>query len=413
MTNPLKYTCLFGGGAIRGLAYVGTVRALEELGIEYDIIGGSSVGSIIAALIACGYKSYELENFFMKVNFELFKDIHLGLKKSFALSKGEIFLDWLNELLKNKVENTHRKNVKFKDIEKDLVIVTTDIKNFRPQVFSRKQTPNFEIAQAIKVSSSMPGLMAPFEYDGGELVDGDLQKAAPMWKLSKELDNSKSRILEFRLEGDYSKDDKNPISFINTIYSCVTDVATDFVTEVYGQNDRYDCIRINTGDIFFADFNLDKDSRRKLINIGYEQTMKYFKEVLPQKKEKLTDIYSQISKFLKKSKKGLKAKNVEEAEWWIGDIFILMCENKEIIDPIIYQQIVDLKNEIIKNKSTILFIHTRFKNSKQLEAQYDEVIMSVDTRIAEGKLYLRAIKTEEPSEEVDKAAEEVIVLEQD
>ena len=413
MTNPLKYTCLFGGGAIRGLAYVGTVRALEELGIEYDIIGGSSVGSIIAALIACGYKSYELENFFMKVNFELFKDIHLGLKKSFALSKGEIFLDWLNELLKNKVENTHRKNVKFKDIEKDLVIVTTDIKNFRPQVFSRNQTPNFEIAQAIKVSSSMPGLMAPFEYDGGELVDGDLQKAAPMWKLSKELDNSKSRILEFRLEGDYSKDDKNPISFINTIYSCVTDVATDFVTEVYGQNDRYDCIRINTGDIFFADFNLDKDSRRKLINIGYEQTMKYFKEVLPQKKEKLTDIYSQISKFLKKSKKGLKAKNVEEAEWWIGDIFILMCENKEIIDPIIYQQIVDLKNEIIKNKSTILFIHTRFKNSKQLEAQYDEVIMSVDTRIAEGKLYLRAIKTEEPSEEVDKAAEEVIVLEQD
>ena len=56
MTNPLKYTCLFGGGAIRGMAYIGTIRALEELGIEYDIIGGSSVGSIIAALVACGYK---------------------------------------------------------------------------------------------------------------------------------------------------------------------------------------------------------------------------------------------------------------------------------------------------------------------------------------------------------------------
>ena len=54
MTNPLKYTCLFGGGAIRGMAYIGTIRALEELGIEYDIIGGSSVGSIIAALVACG-----------------------------------------------------------------------------------------------------------------------------------------------------------------------------------------------------------------------------------------------------------------------------------------------------------------------------------------------------------------------
>ena len=97
MTNPLKYTCLFGGGAIRGMAYIGTIRALEELGIEYDIIGGSSVGSIIAALVACGYKSYELENLFMKVNFDLFKDIHLGFGKAFAISKGEIFLDWLNE----------------------------------------------------------------------------------------------------------------------------------------------------------------------------------------------------------------------------------------------------------------------------------------------------------------------------
>ena len=412
MTNPLKYTCLFGGGAIRGLAYVGTVRALEELGIEYDIIGGSSVGSIIAALVACGYKSYELENFFMKVNFDLFKDIHLGFKKTFALSKGEIFQDWLNELLKNKVENTHRKNVRFKDIDKKLIIITTDIKNFRSQTFSNKETPDFEIAQAIKVSSSMPGLMPPFEYNDGELVDGDLQKASPMWKLSEELDNSESRILEFRLEGDYSKDEKNPISFINTIYSCVTDVATDFVTEMFGQNDRYDCIKINTGDVFFADFNLNKDERRKLINIGYEQTMKYFKEFLPKKKEKLTDIYSQLSKFLKKSKKGLKARNVEETEWWMGDIFTLMCENKEFIDPAIYKQIVDLKNEIINNKSTILFIHTRFKNSKKLESMYDDIITAVDTRIAEGKLYLRAIKTEEPTEEIDKDIEEEIIMEQ-
>ena len=149
--------------------------------------------------------------------------------------------------------------------------------------------------------------MAPYKYEDGELVDGDLQKASPMWKLSESLNNSPSRILEFRLEGDYNNDDKNPISFINTIYSCVTDVATGFVTEIYGQNDRYDCISINTGDVFFADFNLNKEARRNLINIGYEQTMKYFKDILPTKKEKLTDIYTTLSKYLKKSKKGMKS----------------------------------------------------------------------------------------------------------
>lgn len=392
MTNPLKYTCLFGGGAIRGLAYVGAIRAMEELELEYDIIGGSSVGSIIAALIAVGYKSYEIENLFMKVNFDLFKDIHFGIGKPFALSKGEIFMDWLNELLKNKLQNVLGKNVIFRDIQKKLIIIATDIKHFKSFEFSRTETPDFEVAQAIKVSSSMPGLMAPFEYKGCELVDGDLQKASPMWRLSDEFSSSESRILEFRLEGDYNKDDKNPLTFINTIYSCVTDVATEFVTEIYGQNDRYDCISINTGDVFFADFNLDKDSRRKLVTLGYNQTKRYFTEILPKKKEKLIKIYSTISKYLKNSKKGLKSGNVEETNWWLGDIFIELCEDKEIVDPNIYNQIVDLKKEISNNVSNFLFFYTAFKNKKEIENKFNDLISLIDTRIAESKLYLNKIK---------------------
>ena len=389
MSNPLKYTCLFGGGAIRGMAYIGTIRALEELGIEYDIIGGSSVGSIMASLIACGYKSYELENLFMKVNFDLFKDIHLGIGKPFAISKGEIFLDWLNELLSKKVETVRGKNITFKDLEKKLVIITTDLTKFCCQEFSDSVTPDFEIAQAIKISSSMPGLMAPFKYNDSFLVDGDLQKASPMWRLSETLKDSESRILEFRLEGDYSKDEKNPISFINTIYSCVTDIATDFVTELYGQNDRYDCIRINTGDIFFADFNLNKDARRDLINAGYEQTMNYFKKNLPEKKKRLLEVYQAISTYLRKAQKGLKSNNVEEVQWWFGDIFTVLCENKEIIDPLIYSKIVELKNALVKGTSTVLFFHACFKGAKRLEAQMKDVKMTIDTRITDIKLYLQ------------------------
>ena len=391
-TNPLKYTCLFGGGAIRGMAYVGTIRALEELGIEYDIIGGSSVGSVMATLVACGYKSYELENLFMKVNFDLFRDIHLGIGQPFALSKGEIFQDWLNELLAKKVENVRGRNAQFKDINKPLVIITTDLTKFCCQEFSDTVTPEFEVAQAIKISSSMPGLMPPFKDNESFLVDGDLQKASPMWRLSSTLKNSESRILEFRLEGDYSKDEKNPISFINTIYSCVTDIATDFVTELYGANDRFDCIRIDTGDIFFADFNLNKEARRNLINIGYNQTMNYFKKVLPEKKKKILEVYQKISTYLKKARKGLKSNNVEEVQWWFGDIFTVLCEHKEIVDPILYNKIVDIKNALVKGAATILFFHTCFKGAKRLDAQMQDVIISVDTRIAEIKMYLQKIE---------------------
>ncbi len=392
MSNPLKYTCLFGGGAIRGLAYVGTIRALEELNIEYDVIGGSSVGSIFATLLACGYKSYELESLFMKVNFELFKDIHLGFGKGIALSRGGIFVDWLNELITQKSDLKPKRNLTFRDLEQDLVIITTNLKDFNTQEFSKFKTPDFEIADAIRISSSMPGLMPPFKYNGADLVDGDLQKASPMWRLAETLKNSESRILEFRLEGDCSNEAKSPISFINTIYSCITDVATDFVTEIYGQNDKFDCIRINTGGIFFANFNLNKDARRKLIDSGYEQTMHYFKKILPAKKERLEKVYSKALKYLENANKGLKSGNVEEVQWWLGDLFILLCENKEIIDKSIYDSIVKLKNELMDSVSTVLFFHTRFKGQKALEQEMKTVINLIDERVSDIKLFLQTIK---------------------
>lgn len=385
MSDTLKYTCLFGGGAIRGLAYVGTIRALEELGIKFDIIGGSSVGSIFATLLACGYKSYELENLFMKVNFELFRDIHLGFGKGIGLSKGGIFVDWLNELILKKFEEK-KTPLNFKDLEQELVVITTNLTEFGTQEFSKFETPDFEIAKAIKISSSMPGLMAPYDYNGAKLVDGDLQKASPMWRLTETLKNSESRILEFRLEGDCASESRNPISYLNTIYSCVTDVATDFVSEIYGKNDRYDCVRINTGDIFFADFNLDRDSRRKLINSGYEQTMRYFKEFLPAKKELLEKVYSKSYNYMKKLYSGVKSNDVEEVQWWLGDLFILLCENKEIIDERIYKSFINLKNNLMSSVKVSFLWRTGFKEQKLLIQETKVVMNLLEERIADLKL---------------------------
>ena len=326
----------------------------------------------------------------MKVNFELFRDIHLGFGKGMALSKGEIFIDWLNELI-SRDARPNSEPFTFKDLEKDLVVITTNLKAFDSQEFSKHETPDFEIAKAVRISSSMPGLMPPYKFNDADLVDGDLQKASPMWRLAKTLNNSPDRILEFRLEGAYGEDGRNPIAFINTIYSCVTDVATDFVTELYGQNDRYDCVRINTGDIFFADFNLNKEGRRKLINTGYEQTMRYFKEVLPKKKEKLERVYIEIHNYLKKVYKGLKANNVEEVQWWLGDMFILICENKEIIDPNIYELIVELKDRLLNSISTLLFIQKRFRKQKELEVYAYDVIKALEERITDLRLFLSAM----------------------
>ena len=51
----LEYACLFGGGAIRGFAHIGAIKALDELGVKFGTLAGSSVGAIIAAALAIGY----------------------------------------------------------------------------------------------------------------------------------------------------------------------------------------------------------------------------------------------------------------------------------------------------------------------------------------------------------------------
>ena len=94
-------------------------------------------------------------------------------------------------------------------------------------------------------------------------------------------------------------------------------------------------------------------------------------------------------KFLKNAYKGLKENNVEEVQWWLGDLFTLLCEHKEAVDPNIMEEILALKTDLMDSISRFLFIYTKFKNNKQLEEKMKNVINLVDTRLADVKLYLQ------------------------
>ena len=50
-----KIGLALGGGGARGIAHIGVIRALEELHVQVDYIAGTSMGSIVAGLYACGY----------------------------------------------------------------------------------------------------------------------------------------------------------------------------------------------------------------------------------------------------------------------------------------------------------------------------------------------------------------------
>ena len=379
MDNNLKYTCLFGGGAIRGVSYIGAIKAMEELGLEVQTFGGSSVGSIIAGLLAVGYTAEELKEIFIKVNFELFKDISIGIGPLFAISKGEVFLEWVRELIETKFYGEKYKKganraVTFKDIEKNLVIITTNLSNFECKEFSRFETPDYEIASAIRISSCMPGLMKPIEYNNTLLVDGDLQKSLPMWKLSNNLVSRDERILEFRLEGDYDKNNISGIDYANAVYSCMTAMSTSFITSIYGDNDKYDYIVLNTGDIVIVDFNMNEAKRNELIESGYKQTMDYFTRTLTSKKIKIKKGYEKILSFTQKILKFISAKKIFKAKIELGELFIDLSDLNSIIDENDYNDIKAFKNLFLQNiKYPPLFGAIKLSNETLVKAELTRI----------------------------------------
>lgn len=392
--KSMNYTCLFGGGAIRGTAYAGAARAMEELGITPTTLAGSSVGSVFAGLIAVGYTAEELESLFLKFNFEIFRDVQLSLGANFALSKGEVFLDWIRDLIESKFygdkyRKGKHKAVTFKDLDKNLVVITTDLSSFECKEFSKFETPDFEIATAIRISCGMPGLMRPFEYNNRTLVDGDLQKSWPMWKLSKVLQPQNERILEFRLEGDFEGNDKNTIEYVNAIYAFTTSMATAFIVDLYGKKDKYDYIVINTGDVNIVDFNLPDEKRKNLVNIGYSQTMDYFNEILPQKKSNLLNMYNNLFVKLTRIKKHFSKQNIAKAKSVTAEIFIDLCENKDFIDEYLCNQIIDFKNNFYeKIQYPALFGKTTLKKQDEIEKHLDIVMQEIKDRIEELEAYL-------------------------
>ena len=391
--DNLVYTCLFGGGAIRGAAHVGVIKALQELGVQIETIAGSSVGSIVAALYALGYTSDELAEIFLNVNFELFRDISFGFKTKFALSKGEVFLDWIRELIEKKYygedySKGNVKPVKFKDISKNLVIITTKMNEFSCKEFSTFETPDFEIAMAVRISCCMPGLMRAVTVDNDLLVDGDLMKGKPMWYLSKNLKNSQNRILEIRLEGVFTGSDESPIEYVNGMYTCMTFSETDFIKHIYGNRDNFDYLTINTGNVVVVDFNYPKEKREEIVNNGYRQTLEYFNNFLVKKKLYLIDVYSEILDNMRNIQGFMLTGRYNTAKIKISEAFIYLSRVKEIIDNDLYECICEFQKELFTNIKVGLLGYSTCQNRTRVKDKLNYLISDLTQRVTELDKYL-------------------------
>lgn len=168
------------GGGVRGLAYAGVFKVLEEKGILHEVekIGGSSAGAIAGMLVSIGYNAAEIDSIMMKLPLQKFNDGYGGLvgkyarfKKNYGLYKGEKFEQWLNDMVAYKTGNPqftfmqlhelHIKNILYKD----LYCTGTNLSKQQLEIFSFETTPSMPIALAARISAGIPLYFEPIALD--------------------------------------------------------------------------------------------------------------------------------------------------------------------------------------------------------------------------------------------------------
>ncbi|HZJ92367.1 MAG TPA: patatin-like phospholipase family protein, partial [Thiopseudomonas sp.] len=189
---------VLSGGAARGLAHVGVLKALEEQGIVIDAIAGTSMGAVVGGLYAAGYRIEELEKLATELNWQQAlsdappredipfrrkqddRDFLVKQKLSFrddgslglplGVLQGQNLALLLEKLFARAgaVEDFDQLPIPFR-------AVAADISTGQTVVFSQGH-----LALAVRASMSIPAVLTPVEVDGQLLVDGGISNNIPV-----------------------------------------------------------------------------------------------------------------------------------------------------------------------------------------------------------------------------------------
>lgn len=171
--RKLKIGLALGGGAARGFAHIGVIKALEAQGIVPDIVVGTSAGSVVGALYASGYNGFQLQKIALDMDEATISDWALPLfSKSTGVLKGEALQNYVNKA----VHNTPMEKLKI-----PFGCVATDLKTGQPILFRRGNT-----GLAVRASSAVPSVFQPVSIGGKTYVDGGLVAPVPV-RFAKEM----------------------------------------------------------------------------------------------------------------------------------------------------------------------------------------------------------------------------------
>ena len=172
MTKAYNVGLVLSGGGTRGFAHLGVVAALQDSGIQPDVISGVSAGAIVGAFIAAGKSPHKVLQLFKKGWFLQYTKIHLPVD-------GLLKLDGVKEIIEKElsVKNIEDLDIPFHICVSNLNKGTVEYKNTGP------------LGDTVLASSSIPVLFAPVLLGRYAYVDGGLMDNIPIDPIKSQCKN--------------------------------------------------------------------------------------------------------------------------------------------------------------------------------------------------------------------------------
>ncbi len=334
--NRNKYhfkNLVFEGGGVKGIAYVGALEVLDREGILQNIerVAGTSAGAMVAVLIGLGYTADELRDILWSINFKNFLDSSWGIVRDtkrllndYGWYKGEYFRNLMAGYIK---EKTGDGEITFKQLEtmrekgkpfRDIHLIGADLSTGYSKIFCAKHTPHVKIADAARISMSIPLFFAAVKgvdgdnhvYVDGGLLDNyaikifdqsvlveeknNIRRTEYYEKINQKMMQTKSNntleyvynkeTLGFRLDAKedinlFLKQDDAPTKEIKTFFSytkVLVSVLIDFQKNVHLHSDDWQrTVYIDTLGVSSIDFSVSDAKKRQLVESGSLYTEAY------------------------------------------------------------------------------------------------------------------------------------------
>ena len=260
---------VLSGGSMKGLAYIGMIKCIEEYDIvkKIDNFIGTSIGACVCFCLLIGFTYEELYDVFINLDINKARNINvdniLNFGTTYGVDNGEKIVKILKVFLKKKLQvNSITFSELYEKTQKNITIIGSCLNTTSVEYFNLKNNPNMDVIDALRISISIPLFFTPVIYENKYYVDGALTNNYP---IDICVNNNKETMGVVLTSNTYTYTEINSID--NYLISIIN---TNFVHQDKEKIKKYHDITIDLEiECNSFDFSLSTDIKKDIINQGY------------------------------------------------------------------------------------------------------------------------------------------------